>query len=766
MPEETPSKKKPTLPSKEAVLEFIRDNDGHVSKRDIARAFQIKGNDKIALKRLLKVMAEDGQISGRAKSISEADTLPPVTVLEITGRDRDGDLLATPVDWQIDPQGPAPVITLTPQGRPRKGKPREPAAGKGDRILARLSRLDGQSPDGGALYSARIIRRLGGTSNLVLGIFRALPDGGGFIEPVAKGAMRELNVAPQNIGDAESGELVAVEVLKGGRYGPTQGKVITRHGPADSERAASRIAIVQFEIPHIFQSDTLKEAEKAEPVKLGKREDWRDIPLITIDPADARDHDDAVYAELDPDPQNPDGWLVTVAIADVAAYVTPQSALDREALIRGNSVYFPDLVVPMLPERISNDLCSLREGEDRPALAVRMVIGKDGQKRSHRFHRVMMRSHAKLSYEQAQAAIDGAGKVPAGILDRVLSPLWNAYAALKAARDQREPLELDLPERKLVLDKNGAVLKIHVPPRLDAHRLIEEFMIQANVCAAETLEQRNSPLLYRVHDTPSHAKVEALGEFLASIDLKGPKVGNLRPSHFNSILARVRDTELEELTNQVVLRSQAQAEYLATNYGHFGLNLRRYAHFTSPIRRFADLIVHRALISALKLGDDGLTQDIIDRLDDIAGQISDTERRAMKAERATTDRLIAYHMSGKVGVEFSGRISGVTRAGLFVELDETGADGFIPISTLSQDYFHYDQTGHTLIGERTGEIHRLGDKVEVRLVEARGVAGALRFDLLSEGSYAPEQDSGNKPKNKGARRPAKRKGKRRNANRR
>jgi ribonuclease R len=762
MAEKAPRKNKPALPTREAVLEFIRDNDGHVSKRDIARAFQIKGNDKIALKRLLKDMAEDGQISGRAKNISEADTLPPVTVLEITGRDRDGDLLAAPIDWQTDNQGPAPLITLSPQGRPHKGKPHVPAAGKGDRILARLSRLDGQTPDGGALYSARIIRKLGGASNLVLGIFRPLPDGGGFIEPVAKGAMRELNVATQNISGAEKGELVAVEVLKSGRYGPTQAKVIDRHGPADSERAASRIAIVQFEIPHIFPHDTLEEAKKAQPAKMGKREDWRDIPLITIDPADARDHDDAVFAE--PDPKNPDGWIVTVAIADVAAYVTPKSALDREALKRGNSVYFPDLVVPMLPERISNDLCSLREGEDRPALAVRMVIGKDGQKQSHKFHRIMMRSHAKLSYEQAQAAIDGEGKVPEGILDGVLAPLWKAYAALKTARDQREPLDLDLPERKLVLDKDGAVLKVHVPPRLDAHRLIEEFMIQANVCAAETLEQRESPLLYRVHDTPSHAKVEALGEFLASIDLKGPKVGNLRPAHFNSILAKVRDTELEELTNQVVLRSQAQAEYLATNYGHFGLNLRRYAHFTSPIRRYADLVVHRALISALKLGDDGLTQDLIDRLDNIAGQISDTERRAMKAERATIDRLIAYHMSGKVGAEFTGRISGVTRAGLFVELDETGADGFIPISRLSRDYFHYDQAGHTLIGERTGEIHRLGDNVEVRLVEARGVAGALRFDLISEGSYSPEQKT--TKKRKGTKRQGPRRGKRRNTRKR
>ncbi len=740
------------IPSRKEILEFIREHDGHVAKRDIARAFNIRGNKKIALKRLLKDMAGDGQLSRKSKHIAEVGTLPRVSVLEITGRDNDGNLVATPVEWREDEQGRPPLISIISQRSRGKGRTRETAAGIGDRVLAKLSRQSGKSTDGRPQYSGQIIRRIGRAANLQLGVFRSLPDGGGFIEPVVKGAMREMNVEPHNIGDAEPGELVTVEPLKSGRFGPSKAKVIKRHGLADGEKAASRIAIVQFCIPDIFPDAALAEAEKAKFVKNDKRQDWRDLPLITIDPADARDHDDAVFAAPDESGTNQGGWIVTVAIADVSAYVTPSSAMDQEALKRGNSVYFPDLVVPMLPERISNDLCSLREHEDRPAMAVQMVFDQDGQKISHQFHRILMRSHAKLSYQQAQAAIDGeTDAAPADILENVLQPLWRAYGAFKKASLKREPLNLDLPERRLVLDETGAVTNIHVPPRLDAHRLIEEFMIQANVCAAETLEKQKTPLLYRVHDTPSLAKIEALGEFLASIDLKAPKMGNLRPAHFNHILDKVRDTELEHLTSEVVLRSQAQASYLPSNFGHFGLNLLRYAHFTSPIRRYADLIVHRALISALKFGGDGLTQTITDNLDEIAGNISDTERRAMKAERATIDRLIAHHLSDKVGVEFKGRISGVTRSGLFVELDDTGADGFIPVSKLSSDYFIYDQSAHTLVGDSTGETHRLGDKVEVRLVEARPVAGALRFDLISEGSYSPDHVPGETRRPKGGR---------------
>ncbi len=509
-----------------------------------------------------------------------------------------------------------------------------------------------------------------------------------------------------------------------------------------AKRAVSLIAIHAHQIPHVFRRDTLLEADAARPATLsGGREDWRKLPLITIDPPDAKDHDDAVHAEPDTGGHNAGGFIITVAIADVAHYVTPGSALDHGALVRGNSVYFPDRVVPMLPERISNDLCSLRPREDRAALAVRMVIGADGRKRSHTFHRIMMRSAAKLSYEQTQLAVGGRTDEDTGpLLTPVIEPLYAAYEALTRARAERQPLDLDLPERKILLKHDGTVDRVVTPERMEANRLIEEFMILANVAAAETLEKARVPLIYRVHDEPSIEKVNALREFLASLQIPFAKAGALRPEAFNHILARVKGTDHEQLINEVVLRSQAQAEYAAENYGHFGLNLRRYAHFTSPIRRYADLIVHRGLIRALKLGHDGLPEtDDVKTLAEIGAQISATERRAMLAERETKDRLIAHFLADLIGASFEGRISGVTRAGLFVKLNDTGADGFVPARTIGDEYFRYEEAARAMIGNRSGETYRLGDAVTVKLVEAAPVAGALRFEVLSEGRMDAKQ---------------------------
>jgi ribonuclease R len=399
----------------------------------------------------------------------------------------------------------------------------------------------------------------------------------------------------------------------------------------------------------------------------------------------------------------------------------------------------------MLPERISNDLCSLRPNEDRAALAARMVIGADGRKRSHTFHRVLMRSAAKLHYAQAQDAADGrTDATTAPLLAPVIEPLYAAYAAVKRERAERQPLDLDLPERKILLKPDGTVDRVITPPRLDAHRLIEEFMILANVAAAETLERARVPLIYRVHDEPSPEKIEALREFLVTLDIRLAKGQVMRSADFNKILARVRGSEHEQIVNDVVLRTQAQAEYAAENYGHFGLNLRRYAHFTSPIRRYADLVVHRALIRAQGFGSDGLPGSVdAGALGEIAARISAAERRAMKAERETVDRLIASFLADRIGASFEGRISGATKAGLFVKLDETGADGFIPARTIGDDYYRYHEARHALIGDHTGESYRLGDRVTVKLVEAAPVAGALRFELLSKGRYE------NVPKRKG-----------------
>jgi ribonuclease R len=699
-----------------------------IGKREIARAFGIKGSDKIGLKRVLKELESEGSIERRRKSLHKAGLLPTVVLAEIFSRDRDGDLLAVPVEWNAG-DGDVPKIVLLLPRVQRKGAP---VPGLGDRALVRVEPLRDVKP-GEPAYSGRIIKLLTRAKAQVLGIYQTDPRGGGRVSPVdKKSASRgDYRVVAGDEGSAEDGDLVAIDVLAASRLGLPSARVREKLGSLSSERAISLIAIHTHGIPNQFQPEVLAEAEHMRAATMDHREDWRKLPLVTIDPADAKDHDDAVHAQPDDDPANKGGHIVCVAIADVASYVKPHTPLDKEALDRGNSVYFPDRVVPMLPERISNDLCSLRAQEDRPALAVRMVIDAHGRKIRHTFHRIMMRSAAKLAYPQAQAAIDGApDEITAPLLSCVLRPLWAAYATVKIARDQRAPLDLDLPERKILLKPDGTIDRVVVPLRLDAHRLIEEFMILANVAAAETLEEKREPLIYRAHDEPSVEKLNNLAEFLATINIKLAKGQVLKPEQFNGILKRVRGTENEQLVNEVVLRSQAQAEYTAENYGHFGLNLRRYAHFTSPIRRYADLVVHRALIKALHLGPGGMPEMTHDELTEIAARISAAERRAMAAERETTDRLIATHLANCIGAQFEGRISGVTRVGLFVKLAETGADGFIPAATLGSDYFRYEETMHALVGTRSRVTHRLGDPVTVKLLEAAPFAGALRFELV------------------------------------
>ena len=722
--------KQSRLPSREELLAFIRERSGQVSAGEIARAFGAKNADRAALNRMLRELADDGSIDRRRKRLHPAGTLPQVVLADVTGRDADGELLARPTEWDEQAHGAPPVIRIV---IPRRAHPGE-VPGVGDRALLRIEK------SGEDETSARVIKVLDRAKSRVLGIFRGLPGGGGRLVPIDKKQLgRELAIAPDRASGAVDGDLVAVEVSRSGRLGLPMGSVVERLGSIKSERAVSLIAIHAHDIPHVFPRVVLDEADEARPATLAAREDWRKIPFVTIDPPDAKDHDDAVHAVPDPDPGNRGGHIVSVAIADVAHYVQPGTVLDREAVRRGNSVYFPDRVVPMLPERISNDLCSLRPLEDRPALAVRMVIGADGRKRAHTFHRVMIRSAAKLSYDQAQFAVSGrTDEVTEPIVKPVLAPLYAAYETVRLARDARGPLDLDIPERKILLKGDGSVDRVIVPQRLEAHRLIEEFMILANVAAAESCERAHVPLIYRVHDEPSQEKLNALREFLATIDISLPKGVVLKPDGFNRILAQVKGRDVERLVNEVVLRSQAQAEYSAENFGHFGLNLRRYAHFTSPIRRYADLVVHRALIRAFKFGGDGLPDDTDTRaLAEVATIISATERRAMKAERETSDRLIAHFLADRIGAVFDGHISGVTRAGLFVELDDTGADGFIPARFIGDEYFRFDEKHRAFIGHT--ETHRLGDPVTVELVEAAPVAGALRFKLVRHADEAKQK---------------------------
>ena len=721
------------IPTKAQILQWIADNPTLTAKRDIAKAFGIKGAARIELKRLLKEMEADGAVEKRRRSYRDADRLPPVSILLILPPDRSGDQFAKAVEWTGEGEGPR-ILFMS-------GKTDAPVA-EGDRILARLSEVSGED----WAYEARLIRKIGANPLRILGIFRKESDGGRIV-PIDKGADKEWRVGRDFTLSARDGELVEVEQAGPKRLGLPQARVVTRLGDPSAPKAVSLIAIHQHGIPDHFPDAVIAEADSAKPAGMGKREDLRDLPLVTIDPSDARDHDDAVFAEADTDGANPGGHIVWVAIADVAHYVRPGSALDREARKRGNSTYFPDRVVPMLPDRLSGDLCSLHEGLVRPCLAVRMKLDAAGHKIGHRFLRGMMRSVASLNYEEVQAAADGQPNDRCGpLMERVIAPLYAAYAAAAKAREMRQPLDLDLPERKIVLDDDGKVTSVAFRERLEAHRLIEEFMILANVAAAEELIRLKRPLLFRVHEEPSPEKLDALREVAEASGFSLAKGQVLKTAHLNRLLAQAEDTEFDELMNVTTLRSMTQAYYHPENFGHFGLSLRSYAHFTSPIRRYSDLIVHRALIAGHGWGDDGLSAQDVEMLEDTAKLISDAERRSMAAERDTTDRYLAAYLSDRIGAEFTGRISGVQRFGLFVKLDETGADGLIPIRDIGREFFHYDAQAQTLMGADTGIVISVGQRVTVRLAEAIPVTGGLVLELLEIEGKPP---SGGAPQKRG-----------------
>lgn len=707
------------IPSKSEILAFIADNPTQTAKRDIARAFGIKGAARIDLKRILKELEEAGKLTKRRSSYRDAEDLPPVAVLEILAPDADGDLFARPLEWTG--QGAEPRVLMLLRSS-------DPALGAGDRILGRLT-LDKTEDHS---HTARMIRRIGTNPMRILGVFRAGSEGGRVL-PIDKGADKQWVVPAGATGGAKDGELVEAEQAgPKGRLGLPKARIVARLGDPTAPRAVSLIAIHQHGIPDHFPDDAVAEADAAKPVGVKGRKDLRDLPLITIDPWDARDHDDACFVEADEDPENAGGFIIWVAIADVAAYVKPNTALDNEARKRGNSTYFPDRVVPMLPDRLSGDLCSLHEGVDRACIAVAMRIDAQGQKIGHEFHRGLMKSVASLNYEEVQDAIDGQPNdktVP--LMQEIIRPIYAAYAALVKARALRQPLELDLPERQIILNDDGKVTSVQFKDRLDAHRLIEEFMVLANVAAAETLIAKKSPLLFRVHEEPNPDKLDALRDVAQASGLVLAKGQVLKTAHLNRLLVAARETEQSELINMATLRSMTQAYYSPDNLGHFGLALRSYAHFTSPIRRYSDLIVHRALIAAHGWGKDGLSPWDIENLSDTAQKISDTERRSMAAERDTTDRYLAAFLSDRIGVEMGGRISGIAKFGVFVKLDETGADGMIPIRTLGREYFHYDADSQTLMGSDSGTLIRLGQRVTVKLIEAAPVTGGLIVELLT-----------------------------------
>jgi ribonuclease R len=690
------------LPSADELLAFLRDHPASAGKREIARAFGVRPTDRPALHDMLRAIERSGAVARAAdRRLVAGAPLPEFAIVERHGNDEDGVPLVRPVEW---PGGEPPVMRLVETGSAEGLMP-------GRRAQARLSlREDGE-------IEARIIRALGDVGERVAGVFHRGRDGARLV-PADRRNRNEYRVAAADFAGAADGELVVGETLPARRLGVARARIVERLGAQDAPGAASLLAIASHDIPTEFPEAALAEASAAGPVGSEGRSDLRDLALVTIDGADARDFDDAVWAEPDPDPGNPGGWHLVVAIADVAWYVRPGSALDREAARRGNSVYFPDRVVPMLPEALSNELCSLKPGVDRACLSAHLWIDAGGRKRRHRFQRALMRSAARLTYDEVQAAHD------AGRDDR-FEVLYGAFVALARARAERGALELDLAEHRVLVDADNRPYAIQPAIRHDSHRLIEEFMILANVAAAEELEARRRPCMYRVHDAPDPEKLRDLGEFLDGLGIPGLALAKgqaPRPAMFNRVLRRAADTPVAALVNDLVLRAQAQAAYSPSNIGHFGLALRRYAHFTSPIRRYADLLVHRAL-----LGDAAPADAAV-----VADHISATERRAAAAEREALDRYRALFLARSIGAVFAARISGVAQFGLFVTLSETGADGLVPISTLRDDFYTRDERRHRLVGRRSGRVFTLGDIVSVQLVEADPVAGRLVFRLAAE----------------------------------
>ncbi|MEO3470903.1 ribonuclease R [Roseomonas sp. CAU 1739] len=697
-----------SLPSKSALRDFLATAAGRVTKSDIARAFGLTADQRQDLRLLLRELAAEGSATPAGKrAIIAPSRLPEIAPVEITGTDPDGDPIARPVGWRGE--GRPPVIYMHPEPA---GKP---ALTAGEKVLARLK------PIGPGKYEGRTFKRIGGAPPArILGVFEE-----GRIIPTDRRQKGVWEVPRGEESGAQPGEIVLAEPLPSTRhFGPKPARIVERLGVMGEPRSVSLVCIHAHGIPDVFPAEAVQQAERARGVAAHGRTDLREIPLVTIDGEDARDFDDAVFAE----PEG-GGWKVLVAIADVAHYVTTGSALDREAWARGNSVYFPDRVVPMLPEALSNGWCSLRPAEDRGCLFVEMRFDSEGRKHAHAFGRGIMRSAARLTYEEVQAAAD-AGTDPAALPEGHVGRLYGAFRALLGAREKRGTLDLDVPERKVVLDKQGRVASVEPRARLDAHRLIEEFMVAANVCAAEELERLVQPCMYRVHDRPSDQKLEGLRQFLATFDITLPQGDRLHPRDFARVLEKVRGLPEERLVNEAVLRGQSQAAYSPDNLGHFGLALPRYAHFTSPIRRYADLLVHRALIRGLKLGKDGLIEDEAARFPDTAEHITSTERRAAAAERDAVDRYLAAHMAQRVGESFAARISGVTRFGLFVTLEENGASGIVPLGSLPDDRWDLDEATQSLAGRRTRMIFRLGDAVEARLAEATPRTGGMVFHLM------------------------------------
>lgn len=711
--------------SRDSILKAVSEYPDRYDNKTLARFLQVKGPDRRLLRQLLSDMVENGLLDkSKNKTFKKTDDLPGVMVIKILDIDEHGDMIGKPEIWKK--QTPAPqIIVKESSSNVRKSSRNRFTVGVGSRALCQIKKIDG-------LIIGQVIKRLGSGPSKQLGILQQ--NGRGWlIQPVNKKSRHVYK--PVKVPDeAKLNDLVWFQASRRNIKETRLAEITEIIDSTRKGNIATMISLYEHNVPIGFPEDVISQAKALKLPKISKSHiDLRHLDLITIDPDDAKDFDDAITAS----PTKEGGWDVWVAIADVAAYVTPDSPLDIAARLKGNSVYLPDTVEPMLPHILSSNLCSLKPNEDRACLAVNILFNENGEKVAHRFCRGIMRSIARLTYMQAQESHKKNYGEHTQTVNRAIQNIFGAYASIKNTREKRAPLNIELPERKVHIDKKGNVSGITLKERFDAHKLVEEFMIQANVAAAEALSEKNIASLSRLHEPPKREKLVSLADYLSVLGLKLSAGERATTQKLNELLKKAETKGLSESVGMAVLRSQSQAIYDAENKGHFGLNLSHYTHFTSPIRRYSDLIVHRALIKAFDLGGDGSTKSEISRLKETAEHISNTERRAMAAERDAKDRYIASYLENKVGIIFDARITGVTKFGLFITLDETGADGLIPSRSLGREYFILDEKRKSLIGSDSGKTYKFGRKIKAKLIESTPITGGLIFEMQSKPDKGP-----------------------------
>lgn len=712
------------IPSREYILEYLAEKGRPATYEQVLEDLGLKSEEECeALRRRLIAMSRDGQLLRNRKG-----AYGPLAKMEmIAGRvigHKDGFGFVVPDDGSED-------LFLSPRNMR--------SVFHGDRVMVRVANIDSRGRREGTIVE--VLEH--NTQQLVGRIY--LESGAAYVEASNQRINQEILIPPDATKGAENGQIVVVAIVnQPDRFGRPIGEVVEIMGDHMAPGMEINVAIRNHDLPFVFPDEVLQEASKypayVTEEAIAGRVDLRHLPFVTIDGEDARDFDDAVYCV----PRENGGWKLFVAIADVSYYVRPGMMLDKEAYSRGNSVYFPARVIPMLPEALSNNLCSLNPNVDRLVMVCEMTIQENGRISHFEFHEAVIKSHRRLTYTQVHKMMEKKDqRMRDQFADVVpyLEHLYKLFHVLHKARDTRGAIDFDMPETKIVYGKDRKIEKIVPYERFDSHRVIEECMLCANISAAQFLQKHEQPGLYRVHEGPRQEKLEDLRRFLGTIGIKMPAHRDPVPGDYAKILREVKERPDANMIQTMLLRSMSQAVYSPDNKGHFGLSYDAYAHFTSPIRRYPDLLVHRSIKHILNEKNPQVDNGYFGQ----AGEhCSMTERRADDATSEVTDWLKCEFMMDKVGQEFEGRVSGVTNFGIFVELKDFYVEGLVHISTLPDDYYQFDAISHVLIGERTGKSYRIGDEIKIQVARVNLDQCEIDFVLagMPIGSASPRRRGG------------------------